>query len=163
MCAPDPAALTAGRLRAQPDWYAMLLTSSLIGYRPLPTTVSAPVTTNLAAYAFSGPARTRKLLLIDDEAPGASPLAIRVPVGAGLGAARVLRLTGPSLAATDGVRLGGRAVTASGTWRAPARGEQAPVRRGVLSLRLDASSGALVTVVPSRKKPRQRVRAERRR
>src|SRR5258707_15427666 len=90
-CAPDPAGLAAGRLRAQPDWYALLLTSSLIGYRPLPTTVSAPVTTNLAAYAFAGPAPTRKLLLIDDETPGASPLEIRVPVGAGLGPAPALR------------------------------------------------------------------------
>jgi hypothetical protein len=146
-------------MRAQPDWYALLLTSSLIGYRPLLTTVSAPVATNFAAYAFAGPARTRKLLLIDDEPPGASPLEIRVPVGAGLGAGRVLRLTGPSLAATDGVRLGGRAVNASGTWRPPARGEEAPVRHGVLSLRLDASSGALVTVVPAVRKSHKRHRA----
>lgn len=47
LCAPDPAALAKGALRAQPDWYAMLLTRSLVGYRPLPTTVTAegvPVT-----------------------------------------------------------------------------------------------------------------------
>ena len=163
LCAPDPEALTAGRMRAQPDWYALLLTSSLIGYRPLLTTVSAPVATNLAAYTFAGPARARKLLLIDDEAPGASPLAIHVRVGAGLGGARVLRLTGSSLAATDGVRLGGRAVTAVGTWRQPPRGEEAPVRHGVLSLRLDASSGALVTVVPARRQARRSPRAGHRR
>ena len=41
VCAPDPTALAKGALRAQPDWYAMLLTRSLVGYRPLPTTVTA--------------------------------------------------------------------------------------------------------------------------
>ena len=41
LCAPDPAALASGSLRAQPDWYALLLTSSLVGDRPLPTTISA--------------------------------------------------------------------------------------------------------------------------
>lgn len=156
LCAPDPAALTAGRMRAQPDWYAMLLTRSLIGYRPLPMTISATVAPNLAAYGFAGPAHTRKLLLIDDEAPGASPLAIRVPVGAGLGAARVLRLTGPSLAATDGVRLGGRAVPATGVWQPPAHGEDVRARGGVVSLLLEPSSAALVTVVPAAKKPHRR-------
>lgn len=41
LCAPDPPALAAGALRAQPDWYALLLTRSLVGYRPLLTTVSS--------------------------------------------------------------------------------------------------------------------------
>jgi hypothetical protein len=156
LCAPDPAALAAGALRAEPDWYALLLTRSLIGYRPLPTTIAAQVEPNLAAYGFAGPAHTRKLLLVDDEPPGSPPLALRVPLGAGLGAARVLRLTGPSPQATGGVRLGGRAVAADGSWTPPAHGEDAPVHRGVLTLRLNASSGALVTVVPAAKKPHRR-------
>ena len=41
LCAPDPGALAKGALHAQPDWYALLLTRSLVGYRPLPTTVTA--------------------------------------------------------------------------------------------------------------------------
>ena len=139
-------------MRAEPDWYALLLTRSLVGYRPLPTTISASVPPNLAAYGFDGPAHTRKLLLVDEEGPGKTPLALRVPVGAGLGAARVLRLTGPSLTATDGVRLGGRAVSANGKWVPPVHGEDAPVRGGVLSLSLNPSSAALVTVVPVVKK-----------
>jgi hypothetical protein len=158
VCATSPSALAAGKMRAEPDWYALLLTRSLVGYRPLPTTISAAVAPNLAAYGFAGPAHTRKLLLVDDEAPGAPPLALRVPVGAGLGAARVLRLSGPSLTATDGVRLGGRAVASSGAWAPPAHGEDAPVRGGVLSLRLEPSSAALVTVVPAKKKPPRRHR-----
>jgi hypothetical protein len=156
LCATTPASLAAGHLRAEPDWYALLLTRSLIGYRPLPTTISAAVAPNLAAYGFAGPAHTRKLLLVDDEAPGAPPLALRIPLGGGLGAARVLRLEGASPSATDGVRLGGRAVSAGGAWSPPVEGEHAPVRRGVLSVRLDPSSAALVTIVPAEQTPQRR-------
>ncbi len=149
LCAPDPAALAAGRLRAQPDWYALLLTRSLVGYRPLPTTISAAGSPNLAAAGFSGPKHTLKLLLSYDNPPGSSALALRVGVGSGLGAARVLRLTGPSPTATDGVRLGGREVAPDGSWHAPLKGERALVRGGILTLRMEPSSAALVTVVPA--------------
>ena len=64
-----------------------------------------------------------------------------------------MRLTGPAPAATDGVRLAGRAVSANGKFVAPVPGEAAPVRRGVLAMTLNPSSAALVTVVPAHKKP----------
>jgi hypothetical protein len=152
LCAPSPSALAAGQLRAQPDWYALLLTHSLIGYRPLPTTVSSAVPPDLAAAAFAGPDDTLKLLVSDDEAPGAEPLDITLPAGSGRRAARVLRLTGPSLQSTDGTRLGGRAVSATGAWKAPLSPQDLPVHDGIVSLRLPASSAALVTVVPAKKK-----------
>ncbi len=160
LCAPDLAALAAGRMRAEPDWYALLLTSSLIGYRPLATTISSPGSPNLAAYGFAGVGRTRKLLLVDDEPPGSSTLALRVPLGPGLGAARVLRLTGSSLAATEGTRLAGRAVASDGSWSPPAHIESAPVRGGVLTMHLAPASAALVTVAPApkKKKPKHRRR-----
>jgi hypothetical protein len=41
LCAPDPASLARGRLRARPEWYALLLTRALVGDRPLPTTIAA--------------------------------------------------------------------------------------------------------------------------
>jgi hypothetical protein len=153
LCALDPAALAAGRLQAEPPWYALLLTSSLVGWRPLPSTIVAAASPNLAAYGFAGPSRTRKLLVVDYEVPGSPPLALRVPLGKGFGVASVLRLTGPGLEATRGLRLGGRAVSADGVWRAPVKGEAAPVRRGVLSVQLDAASAALVTVAPTPRKP----------
>jgi hypothetical protein len=147
LCAPDPAALSAGQLRAQPDWYALLLAHSLIGYRPLPTTISSTASPNLAASAFAGPGDTLKLVLSDDEAPGVAPLALRIAVGNGPRAALVLRLTGSAPAATDGTRLGERAVTKAGTWAPPAHGEGAPIHGGILSVSLKPSSAALVTVV----------------
>ena len=115
LCAPDPAALASGSLRAQPDWYALLLTSSLIGDSPLPSTI-AEGSPNLVAASFAGPDHLLKVVLVDDEPPGASPLALRLDVGAGLGAGRVLRLTAPAQNATGGVLLGGRAVAANGSW-----------------------------------------------
>jgi hypothetical protein len=160
LCAPNPAALSTGRLRAQPDWYALLLTHSLIGYRPLPTTIASAASPNLVAAAFAGPGGTLKLVLSDDEAPGAPALALRVAVGSGLRVVRVLRLTGPSPAATDGTRLGGRAVAASGSWSPPAHGEDALVRGGVVSVRLNPSSAALVTVANG---PRRRHGVKRKR
>jgi hypothetical protein len=156
ICAPDAASLAAGRMRAEPDWYALLLTRTLIGYRPLATSIVSAAAPDLAAYGFAGPARTRKLLLVDDEAPGAVPLALRVPLGPGLGAARVLRLTGPSLTATDGTRLGGRAVSSNGSIALPSPGETAPIRGGALSVRLEPASAALVTVAPAPKKHHRR-------
>jgi hypothetical protein len=152
LCAPSPAALNEGQLRSQPDWYALLLTHSLIGYRPLPTTIASAVSPDLVAAAFAGSDDTLKLLVSDDEAPGASPLEISLPAGAGRRAARVLRLTGPSLQSTDGVQLGGKAVSARGAWHAPLSSQDLPVRGGTVSLRLPASSAALVTVVPVKKK-----------
>jgi hypothetical protein len=40
LCAPDPGAVARGGLRAQPEWYALLLTRSLVGERPVPATIS---------------------------------------------------------------------------------------------------------------------------
>ncbi len=55
LCAPNPAALTAGRLRAQPEWYALLLSRSLVGDRPLPTTISAEGSASESSPSESAP------------------------------------------------------------------------------------------------------------
>ncbi|MGC2373531.1 MAG: hypothetical protein WA484_06630, partial [Solirubrobacteraceae bacterium] len=89
VCASTPTALAQGTLRAQPEWYALLLTKALIGCRALPTTISAVGSPNLVAAAFAGPAHSLRVVLSDDEAPGASPLAVRLEVGAGMGVASV--------------------------------------------------------------------------
>jgi hypothetical protein len=148
LCAPDPAALTDGRLRAQPEWYALLLSRSLVGCRPLPTTIASASSPDLVAASFSGPGRSLTLVLVDDEPPGASPLALSLNVGADMGVARVLRLTAPAQSATAGVRLAGRAVPADGSWRAPARPESAVTHTGTLTLRLPPSSASLFIVSP---------------
>jgi hypothetical protein len=40
LCAPDATATAEGKLHAQPEWYALLLTRSLVGERAVPTTIS---------------------------------------------------------------------------------------------------------------------------
>ena len=161
LCAPDPAALAKGALRAQPDWYAMLLTRSLVGYRPLPTAVAAegaPVGNegappapehgpNVVVASFSGPDHGVQVVLVDDEAPGARPLALHLNVGAGLGPGQVLRLTGPAPGATGDILLGGHAV-GGGSLRAPIRPERVTAHAGVVTVKLAPSSAALVTVSP---------------
>ncbi len=154
LCAPDPVALANGSLRAQPDWYALLLTSSLIGEEPLPSTITEG-SANLVAASFAGPDHLLKVVLVDDEPPGASPLALRLNVGAGLGAGRVLRLTSPAQNATGSVLLGGRAVTANGSWSNAAPAESVSAATGTISLALAPDSAALVTLGP-RLQPRPR-------
>jgi hypothetical protein len=165
LCAPNPAALTRGALRAQPDWYALLLTRPLVGYRPLPTAVAAegtPVTgePNLVVASFSGPGHSVQVVLVDDEPPGSHPLALRLNVGAGMGPGQVLRLTGPALGATGDILLGGHAVAADGSLRAPIHPERVAAHAGALTVALAPSSAALVTVSP--RSPAHKLRKARR-
>jgi hypothetical protein len=148
LCAPDPMALAEGRLRARPEWYALLLTRSLVGTRPLPTTISAEGSPNLVVASFSEPDHSLKVILVDDEPQGSSPLVLRLDVGAGLGGAHILRLTAPSPSATGGVQLAGRTVAANGSWSAPAQTEGIATHSGILALELAPSSAALVTMSP---------------
>jgi hypothetical protein len=154
LCAPSPVALAKGALRAQPEWYALLLTSALVGSRPLPTTITAEPSPNLVAAAFAGPEHSVKVVLSNDEPPGTSPLVLRVGVGAGLSTASVLRLTASAPSATFGVRLAGRAVAADGSWRAPTRTERMTVHSGIVEIELAPGGAALVTA--SKPKPAAR-------
>jgi hypothetical protein len=140
--------LARGALRAQPDWYALLLTRSLVGYRPLPTTVTGAGEPNLLVASFSGPRRSVQVVLVDDEPPGTRPLALTLHVGAGLGPGRILRLTGPAPSATGDILLGGHAVAPNGTLHAPIRPERVAAHAGALTVELAPSSAALVTVSP---------------
>jgi hypothetical protein len=148
LCAPDATALAQGDLRAQPEWYALLLTRTLIGYRPLPTTISAEGSPNIVAAGFSGPGHSLKVVLCNNEPEGTSPLAVQIQVGAGMGAAQVQRLTDSSPSATSGVLLAGRAVAGNGSWQAPLQAENVPDRAGTVTVELSPGSAALVTATP---------------
>jgi hypothetical protein len=162
LCAPTVAEQAEGKLQAEPDWYALLLTRSLIGYRPLPTTVteqSSPESSpNLAAAAFSGPRDSTKLVLVDDEPPGATPLALTIDVGAPSDSATIERLTAPAPSATGDVQLAGHAVAANGSLPAPKRPEVVVERSSTLTLEIAPSSAVLVTVRPATPKPKRKHR-----
>jgi hypothetical protein len=150
LCAPDPTALAQGELRAQPEWYALLLTHTLIGDRPLPTTISAEGSPNIVAAGFSGPGHSLKVVLCNNEPEGTSPLAAQLKVGAGMGAAQIQRLTDSSPSATSGMLLAGRAVAANGSWRAPVRAESLASHSGTVTVELSPGSAALVTLAPAK-------------
>jgi hypothetical protein len=159
LCAPNPADLADGDLRAQPEWDALLLSRSLVGYRPLPTTISAPATgsPNLVAASFSGSDHSLKVMLVDDEPPSASPLALRLDVGAGMGAANVARLTAPSPASTHDVLLAGSTGGApAGSRHASAGPTGLTTHSGIVAVELAPSSAALVTVSPRAPAPHRR-------
>lgn len=185
VCAPSPEVQAAGNLRAQPVWYGLLMAKSLIGYRPLPTTIgsetpvpaepeeptsgeqeapppSAPTgTPDLVAASFLGPGHTLKVVLSDQEAPGANPLDVRLAVGPGLAAGDLVRLEASSPSATGGVRLAGRAVAANGSWHEPKHPEIVAVHGGVATLQLDPSSAAMLTIAPPKPSPSHRPHAKR--
>jgi hypothetical protein len=166
VCAPDPAAIAGGRLRAEPVWYALLLTSSLVGSRPLPTTITSEGSPegppNLLAQSFSAPDRTLRVLLADDEPPGSAPVAVRLQLGSAVGAASVLRLTAPSPSATGGVLLAGRAVAADGSWHAPLRTPVLAAHSGIVAIELTPGSATLLSTSRPAARSRRRKGASKR-
>jgi len=156
LCATDAATLATGELSAEPDWYALLLTRSLIGARPIPTELEAEGSPDLLVEAFEGRSHSLKLMLLDDEPPGASPMSVRVDVGRDMGSAIVLRMTAASQSAVGGVLLGGHSVAPDGSWQPPRVPDRVAVHAGVLNVGLPASSAELVTVNVAKLRPRPR-------
>jgi hypothetical protein len=162
LIAPTPAALVAGALRAQPEWYALLAARDLPGAQPLPTAVRGAAGRSALADELSASAfRTREgrveLVLVDYDPPGSPPLAVRLRIartsssaqrGGAYTSGSILRLTGPSPAATAGVRLGGRAVAPDGSWTPPAALPAVYTHAGALAVQMHPSSAAVVTLYP---------------
>jgi hypothetical protein len=147
VCASSPARLAAGTLQAQPEWYGLLLTHSLVGYRPLPIRILAPGRPDLALAVFGGHRGALKVVIVEDDPPGTPGAAIKMHLRAGSRTASVTTLQAPAQAARTGVRLGGRAVAADGSWHA-ASTATIQGRAGTLSLHVPASSAALITLSP---------------
>jgi hypothetical protein len=147
LCAATPRLLASGVLHPQPDWYALLLARLLIGSRPVPTTISTPGSPNVLAQAFTTAGGSLRLVIVDDEPPGARPAALRVRVERSYRWASVLSLRAPGPAASTGVRLGGRAVARDGAWHASPRVTPLVRRGGEVTLTVPASSASLVTLL----------------
>jgi hypothetical protein len=148
-------ALAAGELQAAPEWYALLAAHIFMGAhptaRPLPASIAGTAPGELSASAVSAPDGRMSLVLVDYDPPGSAPLAVHLRVPRALAGGSILRLTGPSPAATAGIRLGGRAVDANGAWTAPKALPAVYGRAGALSLQIAPSSAAVVTLAPRRR------------
>jgi hypothetical protein len=148
VCAPTRARLLSGALQPQPEWYALLLTRGLVGDRPVHTTILSRRRPNIAITTLLGPHGALRLVIVDDDPAGSQTAAMHVHVPPGYRQANILRLTAPSPRATSGVRLGGAAVAADGSWRRP-RPAPLALGGGVVAVTIAPGSAALLTVLPA--------------
>jgi hypothetical protein len=98
-------------------------------------------------WATVDPAGTRRVVVINKSPAKTRRLVLKVP-GAGA-RAKVQRLRGPSIIATDGVTFGGRGygvATPDGRLRGKARSEHTSRRSGSFRIDMPPASAALVTV-----------------
>ncbi len=155
LAAPNESGLRVGELQPAPEWYALLAAHIFMGVhpssRPLLTSVGGITPGELSASAVSAPDGKVSLVLVDYDPPGSEPLAVRLRVPPALAGGSVLRLTAPSPAATKGIRLGGRAVAVNGTWTTPSALPAVHGRPGALSVQINPSSAAVVTLAPRRR------------
>jgi hypothetical protein len=150
LCAPTPQDLAAGVLYPQPEWYALLLAKALIGERPLPTITIPTPKVNLRLAALLAGDGTVHVVIVDDDPRGARSVLVRLRAGSRFSGASVLALTAPSPAALVGVRLAGRAVASERPWSPPAVLPRVPNEHGVISVEINPSSAALLTLTPRR-------------
>jgi len=152
LCAPTPERLLSGKLRAQPEWYALLLDMALIGDRPVRTIVSEQGRGNLDLTALQSGDGRLHVVVVDDDPPEDPPTVLSLNVGRRFGAASLLALTAPSPAAESGVKLGGRTVAGDGRWHQPAALPQSPNHRGIVKVQLAPSSAMLITLASTQGK-----------
>jgi hypothetical protein len=149
LCAATPSDLAAGRLRAQPAWYALLLDRALLGDTPLGSSISWQRHANIDVVAMRAPSGRLHVVIVDDDPLDSRAVALHLSVPHGFRAASVLSLRARALRSTSGVTLGGAVVAPRGTWSAQ---EGSPVRvdrAGGVTVVLAPISAELVTLTPS--------------
>jgi hypothetical protein len=77
--------------------------------------------------------------------PATTGTGVVIRTGGRRAVTRVLRLTGPSLAATSDVRFGGAAVAANGTWR-PVLSREETTKKGDTRVHVGPSSAVVVSL-----------------
>jgi hypothetical protein len=143
----SPLIEVAGRLHANPEWYALLLTRGLDGTRALPTSVYS--SSALTARAFLAPDGSVRVALANFDPPGAKPLRVSLRIPGRFARGTILRLTAPSPNVTSHVTLGGTEVTPSGAWRPRLPLPRAYDAHGSLAVAMPPNSAALVTLEPA--------------
>lgn len=147
LVAGDAQELASGALHANPEWYALLLSRSLLGDDPVRADV-AGAADMLTASAFASPDGSVHVVLVDFASSAARPLLVHLRVPSSLRGGTILRLSAPGVVSKVGVTLGGSAVSAEGTWSPAATLPQVSGRPGALALSMPAGSAALVTLNP---------------
>lgn len=134
-------AADGGRLAVQPEYYGLLLVRQLEGGRWL--NIRLQRSSPLALFAVQMPDRSVKVVVDNPDAHFSGDILLHA---AGLaGVTTVLRLTGPSLAATGGVHLGTGRLGADGVWAAQPDQRLAATAGGVRVL-IGPASAVLITL-----------------
>ncbi|TQF66485.1 hypothetical protein FK531_18505 [Rhodococcus spelaei] len=140
-CFPDDAARAAGQARPNPNYYAALAVSKLVGGQILPTTVDSGGK-RVTALAVRMPDGTVKVMV--DNLDRGADAAVTVKVKGGSGTASAQRLTGGAPESTIGTTFAGAAVTPDGAFT-PAASESVPAVDGAYRLDAGAASAVLLT------------------
>lgn len=146
LCAPSQQAIETGDLVPQPEWYALLMLSGLVGDRPLPTEVSALHGHNLQVNTFLAPDGSLRAVIVDDDPPGTRRAYVRLQVGSAFRYARILPLTAPAQTSLSGVRLAGTAVAPDGTWTQPTNLPGVRAKGGSITLAVSPSRVLMLTI-----------------
>ncbi len=144
-CAPTAADAAAGRLRAQPEYYGLLMLQQVGTGRFLPLT--NPDTASLRAYAVKNGTRLRLVLdnLQDPASHGSRTVTIKLDGAYHQG--DLLRLTAAALTSKTGIKLGGASVAPDGTFPGTTK-TPITVSGSTLTLSLPAGTATLVTLNP---------------
>jgi hypothetical protein len=125
---------------ARPLYYALLAFKAGAQGRPLAATLTTSA--NASAHAALDDAGTLRVTVINKEA--GAPLALSLPAG-GAAAARIMRLTGQGLSATQGTSFAGAQVAPDGSW-SPGPPETVGAAAGKLSVTVPPASAALLVL-----------------
>jgi F5/8 type C domain/Glycosyl hydrolase family 79 C-terminal beta domain len=145
MCALTRADDDAMKLVARPVYYAQLVTQQVgTGFMQ---PVSNDATQVVRAYAVRNGTRLRLVLVNVSDPAGTAAYPVKINLGSTFTHGDFFRLTAPSLDATTGITLGGRAVTANGTYAGPTH-TPLTVNGKTLSLNLPAGTATVITLTP---------------
>jgi len=144
ICASHRASYRRGRLRAMPEWYALLMFRRLVGQHFVRTSVSDPPPELMVAALRRTRRQEVDLLAVNTAPDNDLQLAIRLDGRRPPRAGTVLPLTAPGPQSRSGVRLGGADVRRDGEWRPATRLRRVLARAGVVRVTVPGASAALV-------------------
>jgi hypothetical protein len=125
-----------------PEYYGMLFVSQIAPGPMYPVAISGPALAT--AYAIAGNDGATYLAIINKDA--STTCSASIALGANVGSAHVITLTGPALTSLTGTELGGATVALDGTWAANAVQEIA-VNASTMSYSVPPATAALLKLV----------------
>jgi hypothetical protein len=129
------------RYEASPLYYGMLQFHQAARGHVVP--VECRTSANFTAHAVMGDGHTLRVVLINKDL--AKSVVASIVSGSPRSKARVIRLSAPSVASTEGATLAGSAVAKDGTWT-PQPSEMVPCVNGKCKVSLPVASAALLSI-----------------